>query len=129
KCPRGTESRIRPPRSVDMRIIVGKNLEVPSNLQRTGKVLTVAGILFGAICAHAVTFLSEPSFSPASNAPLAGVLQVTTDVDSRVSVSVDDGTKTWQRNFFDYGQTHSITLAGFSPNRTNQITVIVRDKS
>jgi len=110
-------------------MIVGKSLATHLSLERTGKLMTAAGILFWAICAQAVTFVSDPSFSPASNAPLAGILQVTTDVDSRVSVSVDDGTGTWQRNFFDYGQTHSLTLAGFKPNRTNQITVTVRDQS
>jgi hypothetical protein len=114
---------------INMSIIVGKNLAARLNLERTGTLVTAAGILFGAICAQGVTFVTDPSFSAASNAPLAGVLQVTTDVDSRVSVSVDDGLGTWQRNFFDYGQTHSITLAGFKANRTNQITVTVRDKS
>src|SRR5262249_47179085 len=76
KCPEGHRVANKTTIKIDMRIIVGKNLAAPSSLERTGKVLTVAGILFGAICAHAVTFLSEPSFSPASNAPLAGVLQV-----------------------------------------------------
>jgi hypothetical protein len=109
--------------------MVGGSLWEHLSPKRTGTVITAAGILFGVICAQAVTFLSDPSFSPATNAPLAGILQVTTDVDSRISVSVDDGTGTWQRNFFDYGQAHSITLGGFKPNRTNQITVTVHDKS
>src|SRR5690349_20674667 len=112
-----------------MSIMVGRNLSAQLSPKRTGRAITAAGILFGSICAQAVTFVSAPSFSPATNAPLAGILQVTTDVDSRISVSVDDGTGTWQRTFFDYGQVHSITLAGFKPNRTNQITLTVRDKS
>jgi hypothetical protein len=53
---------------------------------------------------------------------------LTTDTDSQVSVSVSDGTGTWERDLFDYGANHSETLLGFKPNRTNEITVTVRDK-
>ncbi len=77
---------------------------------------------------HAVTILSGPTFTPATNAPLAGVLQLTTDVDSRVSVLVSDGTNFWERDFYDFGTTHSETLLGFKPGRTNQILVTVYDK-
>jgi hypothetical protein len=43
-------------------------------------------------------------------------------------VSVWDGTNTWQRNFVDYTNVHSTTLAGFKPSRTNAITVTLWDK-
>ncbi len=78
--------------------------------------------------AHAVTILSGPTFTPATNAPLAGVLQLTTDVGSRVSVLVSDGTDVWERDFYDFGTTHSETLLGFRPGRTNLILVTVYDK-
>jgi arylsulfate sulfotransferase len=78
---------------------------------------------------HALTISSGPFFTPAPNAPLAGVLRLTTDVDSRVSVSVNDGTKVWQRRFYDYGIFHSIPLLGFKPGRTNFITVTVYDRN
>jgi arylsulfate sulfotransferase len=79
--------------------------------------------------ADALTVLSGPTFEPATNAPLAGVLALTTDTASQVSVSVDDGTGTWQRDFFDYATNHSLTLLGFKPDRTNEITVTVRDQN
>jgi hypothetical protein len=41
---------------------------------------------------HALTFVSGPSLRRAANAPLAAVLQLTTDVDSRISVEATDGT-------------------------------------
>jgi arylsulfate sulfotransferase len=89
----------------------------------------VLGLLSASsICAHAVAILSGPSFTPATNAPLAGLLELTTDEDSRVSVSLDDGTATWERRFYDYGTTHSVPLLGFKPGRTNVITVTVQDK-
>ena len=76
-----------------------------------------------------VTITLAPSFVPATNAPLAGTLQITTDVESRVSVAVDDGIAPWTRNFYDFSLTHSVPLAGFKPGRTHQITVTVYDKA
>ncbi len=72
--------------------------------------------------------LSGPTFTQATAAPLAGTLQVTTDVKSRVSVVVNDGTNTWQKDFFDLATNHSEVLLGFKPSRTNVIQVIVYDQ-
>ncbi len=77
----------------------------------------------------AVTILSGPSFTPATNAPLAGVLQLTTDVPSRVSVLVSDGTGTWERDFYDFATTNAVPLYGFKPDETNLIQVTVYDKN
>jgi hypothetical protein len=79
-------------------------------------------------CSDAVTILSGPTFTPAANAPLAGVLQLTSDVDTRVSVLVSDGTNLWERDFYDFATNHSVTLLGFEPGRTNLIQVTVYDK-
>ena len=62
---------------------------------------TAIAMLRTVVCAEAVAFSSQPVFAPATNAPLAGLLQVDTDVDARVSVLVNDGTGTWRRDFFD----------------------------
>ena len=77
---------------------------------------------------QALTVLSGPAFVPATNAPLAGLLQLATDVDSRVSVQVSDGANTWERDFYDFATTHSETLMGFKPGRTNQMVVTCYDK-
>jgi hypothetical protein len=80
---------------------------------------------------QALTILGGPSFTPSTNAPLAGTLTLTTDADSRVSVAVDDGTSTWERDFYDYGTNHWLPLLGFKPGATNEIQVTVsgRDQS
>jgi hypothetical protein len=78
--------------------------------------------------AQAITVSTGPTFIPATNAPLAGVLQLTTDVKSRVSVQISDGTNTWQKDFYDFSTTHSETLLGFKPNRTNQIAITCYDQ-
>lgn len=89
--------------------------------------LTVA-LLAVSICSHGVTLVSGPSFTKATNAPLAGVLRLTTDAETRVSVLVNEGTNVWQRHFYDYATTHSVPLLGFKPGRTNQITVTAYDR-
>jgi arylsulfate sulfotransferase len=76
----------------------------------------------------ALNVVSGPTFVPATNAPLAGRLQLMTDVASRVSVSVDDGTSVWTHNFYDFGTTHSLPLLGFKPGSTNVISVSLYDE-
>jgi arylsulfate sulfotransferase len=77
---------------------------------------------------QAITILSEPTFVPSTNAPLAGLLQLTTDVESRISVLVSDGTDLWERDFYEYTTNHSVPLLGFKPDQTNLILVTVYDK-
>ena len=87
----------------------------------------MVGVLTMSFRSLAVTILSGPSFTPASNAPLAGALSLTSDVVSRVSVVVNDGTDAWEKDFYDYSTTHSLPLLGFKPGRTNEIQVTVYD--
>jgi arylsulfate sulfotransferase len=77
---------------------------------------------------RAVTILTGPTFTPATNAPLAGLLRLTTDVDTRVKVVISEGTNACERNFYDFATTHSVPLLGFKPARTNLIQVTVYDK-
>ncbi len=90
--------------------------------------LLASFVLTLTVTGSAVTIVSGPSFTPSVNAPLAGLLQVTSDVPSRVSVQMSNGTNLWQRNFYDYSTAHSIQLLGFMPRTTNSILVTVYDK-
>jgi arylsulfate sulfotransferase len=76
---------------------------------------------------NAVLITSTPTFTPSILAPLAGTLNLTTDVPSRVSVQVNDGTNIWSKDFYDLGTSHSETLLGFRPARSNQIQITVYD--
>ena len=89
----------------------------------------LCGIVITSTRSNGIVISSGPSFVPAANAPLAGSLQLTTDVPSRVTVTVNDGQTTWSKTFYDYATSHSIPLLGFKPSRNNQITVTVFDKS
>ena len=100
---------------------------IRSLLHKLVGIAALASICLVSPPARALMILSPPSFTSTTNAPLAGRLLVTTDVRSRVSVSVNDGTSTWTRDFLNYTNDHSEILAGFKPGRSNQITVTVRD--
>ncbi len=77
----------------------------------------------------AITILSGPTFTPAPGAPLAGVLQLTTDVPGRVSVLVSGGTNVWERDFYTFATSNSVPLYGFQPGQTNLILVTVYDQN
>jgi len=96
--------------------------------RKVNSLLVLISIFTTALESRAVTILSGPTFTKATNAPLAGLLELTTDRLSRVGVSVDDGTNQWVRNFHDYSTNHSIPLLGFRPGKTNVITVTVYDQ-
>lgn len=85
-------------------------------------------LMMGGLKGRAVTILSGPYFTPATNAPLAGLLQLTTDVDSRISVLISDGMSYWEKDFYDYSTNHALALVGFKPDETNQMLVIAYDK-
>jgi hypothetical protein len=97
----------------------------------SGKILlgSFAVLSVISLTSRAAIIVSGPTFTPAPNAPLAGSLSLGTDVQTRVSVSVTDGSNTWQKTFFNYTTNHSEPLFGFHPNRTNQITVTIYDKN
>lgn len=90
---------------------------------------TLAVLLTISSQSYAMTILSGPTFTPAANAPLAGLLQITTDANSRISVLMSDGTSTWEKNFYDFSTNHSEPLLGFKPNQTNEILVTVYDQN
>src|ERR1700734_3892040 len=84
-------------------------------------------LVFAPLC-RAISVLPGLSFIPATNAPLAGQLQLKTDVNTRLSVLVSDGTGLWEKDFYDYTNNHSETLLGFKPNQTNLIQVTAYDE-
>ena len=114
-----------PPRAPD----IAKRLSKDSLPRKLLLMCLAAGLWPVANTCHAITISSGPSFTKATNAALAGVLQLTTDIDSRVGVSVNDGKGVWERHFHDYGTAHSLRLLGFKPGRTNEITVTAYDRN
>ncbi len=87
----------------------------------------VTSLLAVSLSAEAVTILTGPAFTPSTTAPLAGLLQLTTDVSSQLSIQVTDGTNIWLRDFYTFATNQSVPLLGFKPGRTNSIQVTVYD--
>ena len=75
----------------------------------------------------ALTITSGPLLATTTNAPLAASLQLSTDVPTRVSVSVSDSHTNWTHDFLDYNTNHTEILLGFKSQRTNAISVTVHD--
>ena len=91
--------------------------------------ILIFGIAALSLPTHALVLLAPPVFNPAGNAPLAGTLEVDTDVASRIAVTLDDGTAARTRFFGTYGTNHVLPLYGFKPGRTNWITVTAYDRN
>ena len=77
--------------------------------------------------ASAVSILSGPTFTKATNAPLAGTLRLTTDVPARVSVFINDGGESWEHDFHTYATNLAVPMFGFKAARSNIMSVVVRD--
>lgn len=62
--------------------------------------------------------------APNKSTPLAGILEFSSDVPTRVVLDVSDGIDDWQIEFEDFDTEHSLPVLGFRPGRTH--TVLVR---
>src|SRR5262245_34929078 len=76
--------------------------------RRLRAALLATSLLISGALGHAISILPGLSISSSPNAPLAARLVLTTDVPSRVSVSMTNGSEGWTRNFYDYGTNHTV---------------------
>ena len=73
-----------------------------------------------------VTITTAPTIVLAPDAPLARVLELTTNKPTRVKVEADDGAMhSWVKEFYQFSRVHAIPLFGFKPDRTYELTVTV----
>jgi arylsulfate sulfotransferase len=97
--------------------------------KRAAVLFAALGLLVCASTSLAVTIVSGPMFAASTNAPLAGLLQISTDVESRVVLSVTNQQGSWSRSFPQFSRVHSIPVAGFKPSQTNLLYVTVIDQA
>ena len=71
------------------------------------------------------TFTLTPTLTlnPNSTTPLAALVELSTDQESTVEVTISDGTDIWVLSFDDSGTDHSLPLLGFKPDRTYTLLV------
>jgi len=61
--------------------------------------------------------------------PLAGVVQLTTDVPTRVTLHVTHGAEGWAVVFPDYRTDHAVAVLGLKPDRSYTVEVTVTDET
>jgi arylsulfate sulfotransferase len=60
--------------------------------------------------------------------PLAGVVQLTTDVPSRTRIAVSNGIDSWTREFAEFETEHSVPVLGLKPNSSYSVEVTIVDE-
>ena len=75
--------------------------------------------------------LAGPRFvlNPNGNTPLAGLLELSTEQSTKVTLVVSDGSASWPIIFEEFNTDHLLTVLGFSPGRTHTIQVQVIDEN
>ena len=67
------------------------------------------------------------AMNPNGVTPLAGVVELTTNVPVKITLEVDDGSATQTINFSNYATNHTLPVLGLKPNRSYNIWVIATD--
>lgn len=73
------------------------------------------------------TITTEPviTISANPNTPLAATLTLSTDSDTRVTLSTSDGVNSWTVNYNSVARAHTLPVRWLHPNRTHSFTVTV----
>ncbi|MEQ9618341.1 MAG: aryl-sulfate sulfotransferase [Deltaproteobacteria bacterium] len=78
---------------------------------------------------------SDPAFqeltfrlAPNERAPLAGILELTTLVPTRIVLDVSDGDDNWQIVFEEFNTDHSLAVLGFRPGEKHTVLVSALDE-
>jgi arylsulfate sulfotransferase len=72
----------------------------------------------------------EPTLTmdPNGVTPLAGVVQLTTDIPARVTLSITNGTESWTREFAQFETEHYLPILGLKPDNSYSIVITVTDE-
>jgi arylsulfate sulfotransferase len=88
-------------------------------------------LLIGGGASSATVVMTGPvlTMDPNGLTPLAGVITLTTDVPSRVALSISDGAEKWGVEFPDLALNHSVPVLGLKPASSYSIDVTVIDQA
>jgi hypothetical protein len=76
-----------------------------------------------------VTLGPDLTMDPNGVTPLAGVVQLTTDVPTRVTLTISNGSDSRVREFAEFQTDHYHPILGLKPNGSYSIEVIVTDQA
>ncbi|MCU7923956.1 MAG: aryl-sulfate sulfotransferase [Candidatus Thiodiazotropha sp. (ex Dulcina madagascariensis)] len=65
------------------------------------------------------------TMNPNGVTPLAGVVQLATDVPARVTLTINDGPESWIKEFAEFQTDHYLPVLGLKPNRSYSIEITV----
>ena len=88
----------------------------------------LSGILISTY-AWSIEVIQVPSLTmdPNGVTPLAGVVELTTDVPTRVTLTISDASDSWIREFAEFKTEHYLPVLGLKPDTSYSIEVIVTD--
>ena len=69
------------------------------------------------------------TMNPNGVTPLAGVVELTTDVPTRVTLTISDGTDSRVREFAEYRTEHYLPVLGLKPDNSYSLVVAVTDQA
>jgi arylsulfate sulfotransferase len=69
------------------------------------------------------------TMDPNGVTPLAGVVELTTDVSTRVTLTISDGSDSWVREFAEFQTEHYLPILGLKPDNSYSVEVIVTDQA
>jgi hypothetical protein len=69
------------------------------------------------------------TMNPNGVTPLAGVVELTTDVPTRAMVTVSNGTENWIKEFSEYQTVQSLPIVGLKADSTYSIEITVTDEA
>jgi hypothetical protein len=69
------------------------------------------------------------TMDPNGVTPLAGVVQLTTDVPVRVSIAVSNGIDSWTREFAEFQTEQNIPILGLKPDSSYSVEVTIEDEA
>jgi hypothetical protein len=68
------------------------------------------------------------TMDPNGVTPLAGVVEFSTDLPSRVTLNISNGVDRWSREFTDYQTQHYLPVLGLKPSNSYSIEIVITDE-
>jgi arylsulfate sulfotransferase len=105
-------------------------LRIPHTKRLSVIFYLLSGLLVSNI-ACSIEVIQDPSLTmdPNGLTPLAGVVQLTTDVPTRVTLSISNGLENWTKEFAEYQTDHYLPILGLKPNYTYSIEATLTDET
>lgn len=90
--------------------------------------LLVGLVASSSVWALEVTGVPKLTMDPNGATPLAGLIELETDVPTRVTLAISDGTDTWSNQFKKFQTVHAVHVLGLKPNSTYSLELTITDE-